>query len=374
MFPAANNGQYNPYSGLGMDPYYGQLSFATNQNPNGYGANAPRVMGDMAPRPQVDPRMFETPQIVTNTAETKSAFSFSKPKPNIITVDNVSDMEVEEKKRKAGRPKKDTSVAPINRDGIEQVQGQIDDKTIYTYGETNMLLHDTLGQIDVVNTELVQEFNAVKTNRTMKNKYTVLNALAENISTMIGNRISTIKEINNCITKANDMDYKKYKDFQAAQSNVTDDKYIADFYKAIIANPENSAPTFTLPQIDQSAVGSGIIRANVPDSILGGGAIDPGYINYVNNLTPEQNLMRYENNPNVKQVVVYDEATGYRSFQMMDMSTGEPIPNLPTYDENIMEDTTLDSANGGAKNLNRRETFPIVTINSKGNSGVMSQY
>ena len=374
MFPAANNGQYNPYSGLGMDPYYGQLSFATNQNPNGYGANAPRVMGDMAPRPQVDPRMFETPQIVTNTAETKSAFSFSKPKPNIITVDNVSDMEVEEKKRKAGRPKKDTSVAPINRDGIEQVQGQIDDKTIYTYGETNMLLHDTLGQIDVVNTELVQEFNAVKTNRTMKNKYTVLNALAENISTMIGNRISTIKEINNCITKANDMDYKKYKDFQAAQSNVTDDKYIADFYKAIIANPENSAPTFTLPQIDQSAVGSGIIRANVPDSILGGGAIDPGYINYVNNLTPEQNLMRYENNPNVKQVVVYDEATGYRSFQMMDMSTGEPIPNLPTYDENIMEDTTLDIANGVAKNLNRRETFPIVTINSKGNSGFMSQY
>lgn len=373
MFPAANNGQYNPYSGIGMDPYNGQMSFAMNQNPGGYGNNAPRVFGGQQ-KPAIDPRLLETPTIVTNVGEQKSAFSFSKPKANIIQVDNTSDVEKEEKKRSKSKKSSTAEVGPVNRDGIEHVQGEIEDKTIYTYGETNRLLHDTLGQIDMVNAELVQEFNNVKCSRTMKNKYTVLNSLAENIGAMVSNRISTIKEINNCITKANDMDYKKLKDLQAAQASVTDDKYIADFYKGIIQNPQNVAPTYNMPMIDQSAVGSGIIRATVPNSVLGGGDIDAGYLEYINNLTPEQNLMRYENNPNIKQVVVYDEATGFRSFQMMDMSTGEPIPNLPTYDDNIMEDTTLDIANGVAKNLNLRETFPIITINSKGNGGVMNQY
>ena len=93
-------------------------------------------------------------------------------------------------------------------------------------------------------------------------------------------------------------------------------------------------------------------------------------MSYVSNLTPEQNLMRYENNPNIKQVVVYDASTGNKFFQMMDMSTGEAIPNVPVYDDLIMQDTTLDLANGIAKNLNLRESFPIVQINNN----VTSQY
>ena len=36
----------------------------------------------------------------------------------------------------------------------------------------------------------------------------------------------------------------------------------------------------------------------------------------------------------------------------------------------IMEDTTLDLANGIAKNLNLRESFPIVQINNN----ITSQY
>ena len=98
--------------------------------------------------------------------------------------------------------------------------------------------------------------------------------------------------------------------------------------------------------------------------------MDSGYLNYLSNMTPEQNLMRYENNPNVKQVVVYDAATGNKFFQMMDTSTGEVIPNVPVYDEMIMEDTVLDIEKGVAKNLNLRETFPIIQINND----ITSQY
>ena len=120
------------------------------------------------------------------------------------------------------------------------------------------------------------------------------------------------------------------------------------------------------PQIpiinEASAMSSGIIRANVDKSgnLMGG---DQAYLNYMGNLTPEQNLMLYEQNPNVKQVVVFDHSTGNKFFQYMDMSTGQVIPNLPTYDQDFMADTTLDLAKGVAKNLNLNETFPIVQIN-----------
>ena len=81
-------------------------------------------------------------------------------------------------------------------------------------------------------------------------------------------------------------------------------------------------------------------------------------------------MMRYENNPNIKQVVVFDAATGNKFFQMMDMSNGTVVPNVPVYDQMFMEDTTLDLNTKIAKNINLNETFPIVVINE----GVTSQY
>jgi hypothetical protein len=370
--------QYNPYAGLAMEPYTQAQRPLVNQQ-MGY-MPQPQQQGFFPQQRQmVDPRVFETPQIVTGDSNHKPLFSASKQ--NVITVEPpIPDAEVEARKRKTSRKKESGPALPIVKDGIERVEGEeVDTSTIYTYGETTGLLHETLGQIDAVNGELVHEFEQVKNNRTMKNKYTVLNNLSENIGAMISNRISVIKEINNCISKSNDMDYKKYKDFQAAKAQVTDDKYISDMYQAMIANPANLAPTYTTPMIDQSVVGSNIIRANVPNSVLSdnGGFIDEGYLNYIANLTPEQQLMRYENDPDVKQVVVYDDSTGYRSFQMMNTRTGEVLPQLPTYGDNIMEDTTLDLQTGKAKNLNLRETFDIVRINNNAataNPNITSQY
>ena len=371
--------QYNPYAGLAMEPYTQVQRPLVNQQA-GYMPQQPQQGFFPQQRQMVDPRIFETPKITTGDSEHKSLFKAAKP--NVITVEPpIPDPEAEAKKRgKSSRKKEVGPALPIVKDGFERVEGEeVDASTIYTYGETTGLLHETLGQIDAVNGELVQEFNQVKNNRTMKNKYTVLNNLSENIGAMISNRISVIKEINNCISKSNDMDYKKYKDFQAAKAQVTDDKYISDMYQAMIANPANLAPTYTTPMLDQSVVGSGIIRANVPNSVLSdnGGFIDEGYLNYISNLTPEQQLMRYENDPDVKQVVVYDDSTGYRSFQMMNTRTGEVLPQLPTYGENIMEDTTLDLQTGKAKNLNLRETFDIIRINNNGataDPSITSQY
>ena len=190
---------------------------------------------------------------------------------------------------------------------------------------------------------------------------------------MISNRISTIKEINNCITKANDMDYKKYKDKEAAQSSMNDDKYISDIYQAFISNPQNNAPQYQMPMVDPAIMGSGIVRANITQDALNNPnqpIMDAGYLQYVANMTPEQNMMRYEGNPDIKQVVVYDAQTGAKFFQVMNIRTGEVIPNVPVYDQMFMEDTTLDLKTKIAKNINLNESFPIIVLNDN----IVSQY
>lgn len=365
------------YMGLPMDPYgVSQGGFQPTQNPYGFSNQSPQIIQN---KPPVDPRIFDTPEITMGETH-KPLFTVTDSNPNTITVSNESDAQVsEKKKRKGGRAKKEETLnSPIIKaDGsVTPLSGEVEnDKTIYSYNETNAMLHETMNQIDAINVELVKEFNAVQHNRTMKNKYGVLNALSENIGSMISNRISTIKEINNCISKANDMDYKKFKDMQAAQSAMNDDKYISDIYQAMISNPQMQAagpqmpaPTFN----DPSIMGSGIVRANITQEAANGGIpiTDAGYMNYIANLTPEQNMMRYEGNPNIKQVVVYDAASGAKMFQVMNVATGEVINNVPTYDNMIMEDTTLDLNTKIAKNINLNETFPIVVINDN----ITSQY
>ena len=316
---------------------------------------------------------LETPQItVTDKDNFKPKFTIKKEDgstvndTSIIKVDReLPDQEKEKKKR--GRPRKEASSGSnIIRAGNVEVE---DTSSIYSYSETTGMLHETLHQIDSLNLELMQEFEQVRHSRTMKNKYNTLVGLTENVSTLINSRIQAIKEINSTISKANDLDYKKEKDRREAQADVDDDKYIADLYKSFLQNPTNFNPSPQLPQVDASLFGSGIVRADLPNS-NNSNNVDASYLSYLSNLSPEQNLIRYENNPNVKQVVVFDAASGNKFFQMMDMSTGQVIPNVPVYDQMFMEDTTLDLKTKVAKNINLNESFPIVVINE----GVTNQY
>lgn len=318
-------------------------------------------------KPAINPAMFETPEIKTGGTR----FTIKKDGADtIIPVDRaVPDVVKKERKK---RSKSNSSSGEIVR-AEEQLVGTVEETpTAYTYMETTNMLRETLGQIDTLNAELMQEFEAVKHSRTMKNKYNTLVGLSENVGALLNGKISAIREINSCITKANEMDYKKGKDMRAAQAGMDDDKYIADLYKSFISNPTNIPPQPQMPNIDPAVFGSGIVRADIKSGdITGNGVVDAGYLNYMSNLSPEQNMMRYESNPNVKQVVVFDYATGNKFFQVMDITTGQVIPNVPCYDDMFMEDTTLDLKTKIAKNLNLNETFPIITINE---GATLNQY
>jgi len=351
---------------LGATPVYQAPNQPMMQNPFGAPGGMRTPIQQPGQQKMVDPRQFETPQIVSSGS---SAFSF-KAKPSTIKVDvEPSDQEVANKKRSPGRPKKESGNTPIitgeeDTTPANSTSGQIiDNPTAYSYYETTGLLRETLGQIDSLNSELMQEFQMVRNNRTMKNKYNVLVGLSENVGSLLSNKISAIREINSSISKANDLDYKRYKDAKAAQAAIDDDKYIADLYKSAMANPQMNPVSPIMPQIDPAMFGSGIVRAQMPMDIIGGQPVDTSYLNYQSRLTPEQNMWRYEDNPAVQQVLVMDDATGNKFFQFMNTQTGEVIPNMPTYDENILADTTVDRDRMIAKNTNLNQTFPLVIIN-----------
>lgn len=290
--------------------------------------------------------------------------------PNTITTKNTIVNDEDKPRRKRRSTELSTSSdGKVTESKSESVNGQVieDVPTSYTYYETTDMLRGIIRDTDSINGALLQEFQMARASRTLKNKYSVLVGLSENLSSLMSNKINAIKEINNSIKASNELDYKKAKDVKAAQANMNDDAYIADLYKAYISNPVNALPMPNIPVIDTTAYGStGIVRANIRQNDVNSSApADASYFNYVANLTPEQRLMQYEGNPNIKQCVIFDAQSGNKWFEYMDVTTGQSIPNMPTYDANIMMDTTLDLKNHVAKNININEVFPLYVINDK---------
>ena len=322
-------------------------------------------------RPYVDPRMYDTPTITTNN----SSFKFNiKSDPNQVT---SSDIHVDEPivpdSRKRGRPsKKDNSLpattasSAIVRSSDKEgpLSGAVENiPTAYTYMETTAMLHNALAQIDSISGELMNEFEMVRANRAIKNKYGILNGLSENIGALISNKISAIKEINNSISKSNDLDYKRYKD-NKDQLNQNDDKYISDLYTSFLNN-NNNPQVMNMPRMDAGIYGSsGIVRADL------GGSSNLGnmqYTNYIANVTPEERLMLLEGNNNIRQAMVYDPSTGNRAFQYFDFTNPAnpiPQPGLPVYSDILLNEFTIDLANRKAKSTNLKETMDLVIANS----------
>lgn len=294
-----------------------------------------------------------------------------EPQPkNPLTLQVPVDVGIEEvaAAKKRGRRKK-AEVATVNSSDIVKVDGAVEDTSVInTYAATNMLLNNTLEQLDMLAAEVKAEFDQVRTSRTMKGKYNYLVGLSANLSSIIGTKATVIREINNSISKANDLDYKKQKDFKSAADQQNDDKYLMDLYNAFITNPmgmDNNKGMLGPTPVQTTINGTSIVRAPMAGNqqLPEGQPMDMGYLNYLSNVTPEQNMMFYEQDPNVKQCVVFDASTGNKFFQVMNIATGQAIPNVPNLDNRFMEDTTIDLKNRIAKNNNLHDTYPVIVIN-----------
>lgn len=270
---------------------------------------------------------------------------------------------VETPKKKRGRPRKnkDTDTIVIDAGGAAILNSnqqlpmtQSNEPYLNTYNETNQMLNSVIAQIDGYSMAISQDLNTIRASKTLKNKYNYITDLTATGGQLIGNKITAIRELNKTITDSHNLELKRLKDVTAANAaGETDEKYIMDMYNAFIQTPTGNNYSLGPRPMDLQSAGSGLIGVPMQSQLSGDYA-----------LTPEQNRMRLESNPNIKTVLVLNATTGERYFDVIDVTTGNSIPNMPKPDPMFLEDTVPYPAEGVARNTNLDVTYPLVVIDN----------
>ena len=160
-------------------------------------------------------------------------------------------------------------------------------------------------------------------------------------------------------SKCHDLELRKAKELSATQT-MDDDKAIMDMYRAYINTPIGSVGG--MPYGGAAPMSQGTLMAAGVTGNSGMDGYDNGFNTYMKNLTPEQNMMLMENNPNVQQVVIYDANTQQKAFAVIDTNTGQQIPNTPTLPDEILNNVTVDVTRGTARAAAFNMNFPLKII------------
>ena len=231
------------------------------------------------------------------------------------------------------------------------------------YEETTNLLKTSVAQLDAGLMELQNDVNQIRASKTLKRKYDYLSMLQGTMGQYIGTKVSALREINSTITKCNELELKRAKELHAQQGEENIDKKVMDMYSAFISMPTDGGSPLG-PTVNQLTYSPSITGA-MTNVITGETSEEAGYQNYLNNMSPSQRLSLYENDPNVQQVVVYDNRTNTKRFEVMNIATGEIIPNVDKRDMMFMDDTVIDLENHVARNINLNETYPVIEVGDR---------
>lgn len=236
-----------------------------------------------------------------------------------------------------------------------------------TYGETTDLLRQAILQADVLTSEIKQDIDTIRGSKTMKGKYTYITNLTSAEAGLIGTKISAIKEINNTITQAHQLELRRAKDIKEDQRNQqSDDARMMDMYNAFINSPMGMYNnTLNMPKIPDMLLGTNGPNPTIQGVTMVGGPMESGQ------LTPEQVRMRMESNPNIEEVVMYEPSSGRRWFEVIDNSTNMPVQNYPKTDDFFLSDMTIDVRAGTARNRNLDKVWRLINIEG---SVPMSEY
>ena len=305
-----------------------------------------------------------------NIADIKNVLNIQKiteaSKDVVIPKEDVEIIEPE--KRKRGRPRKN----PIDNTPTTQTQSneqvfvplcQSNDPYEDSYAETNHMLRESIGQINVLSNDVQSEIENIRKSKTLKGKYKYISDLCATASTLVSTKISAIREMNATTTNCHKLEIQRLKDVKAAQQQAQqdDDKYMADLYNAYINTPINAGGNPLLAMNASNTINNqAVITGGTP--VMGGLNEEQEYQNFINNITPEQNRMLLDGNPNIETVVVYDPNTGAKSFDVIDVTTGIPVQNYPRPDAMLLDDTTIDFSSGIASNTNLGQNWKVVTL------------
>lgn len=250
-------------------------------------------------------------------------------------------------KQKATRSKSNKTAKSDDEGDLSLLQSN--QAYIETYEDNNNELKNVVGDIDALQKVLNTDIQHVRTSKTMKKKYDYLSNLINAKSQLIGSKITAIKEIGNNITQSHNLELKRQKELKIDNS-VDDEKQVLDLYKSFINTPQTSIPNF---MNDRNIVNS---PYNEIQAVATSNHVTPDTI------TPQQHMMLLEQNPDIKTVLVYEEHTGRKWFDVMNLATGESIPNVDLPNDIMLENINIDSFNNVARDSKLDIVYPLVRI------------
>ena len=231
-----------------------------------------------------------------------------------------------------------------------------------TYQDTNLLLHNTVREIDELYGTIRGDIESIRGNKTIKNKFDNISKLAGTEGALLSTKIAAIKELNKSKTDSHNLELNRMSKGMAMAGQQQDDtKIISDMYNALIQTPigAGGANPFGLPSGQDMTLGTGLVTGSLAPG-------DMGYAQYMSNPSPEQATIMAANNPNIKTVVIYDEYAPVGQnvrFEIIDSSTNMPVPNVPRPDPMFLADLKIEPSLGIATNNNLGQTYDLIMVN-----------
>lgn len=273
---------------------------------------------------------------------------------------------------KRGRKKKEETTAkqqqlaiPMPSNSMSYVQENIPYASAYI--DTNKQLDDSIAQLDILSGELFSELQNVKNSKTLKNKYGYMNDMTSTMANLISTKISAIREKNKSINDANHLELSRIKELKTSANAEDDNTRIANLYDAFINTPVGVGPRPSLAPSIQDMVMPQSSPSDVSYFNIGG--MNDQQI-WEANLSPSENRMVLDAKGLIDTVVMYDEATGNRWFEVIDKTTGQPMANVEKPDSTYIYDLDINVRGGYAKDSNINKIYPLIVINSENNQNL----
>lgn len=266
---------------------------------------------------------------------------------------------------KRGRKKKEESVTgeviiPTPQTSMSYVQDNIPYQV--AYNETNQQLDESIQQLNMLGAEIMGDLHMIRSSKTLKNKYGYINDMTGNAVGIINAKIAAIKEKNKTINDINNLEIRRIKELKIQASEEDDNTRIANLYNAFVNTPIGMGP--------------GVLGPSMQDAMLIGGAPDMARASigsdqaaWEQSLDPAQNRMVLEAKGAIETVVVYDESTGNRWYDVVDKNTRQPVPGVEKPDASYIYELDINVRGGFAKDSNRNIIYPLVVINN-GNASI----
>ena len=234
------------------------------------------------------------------------------------------------------------------------------------YQETNQQLDESITQLNILGGELMQELQSVRASKTLRNKYNYINDMTTTCTSIISAKLAAIKEKNKTINDVSHLELSRLKELKSQANAEDDNTRIASMYDAFINTPISMGRGVLAPPMQDMMMADSAI----PQAALGSTMSEQAA--WEQSLDPAQNRMILEAKGAVETIVVYDNATGNRWFDIVDKVTRQSVPNVERPDNSYIYDIDINVRGGFAKDSMRNKIYPLLVLNAESDS--INQY